>query len=402
MDKLSDKHQERINALKNLIRGFSITKDWLTTHIDSIVEFIEKRYKKPSSRSSYFSSVRSLAEALGLDAEIIERLSQLSTKYIQKYVDFKEKNKLSESEEKNIHSFVCYSSKREELLKKWLNKKDDLTLMYKMLIMSLLTLEPPKRTSDYLDIKLIDKLPKNPVEDNFLLVEDNGNCTLYLNKPAKRKKGEKTPMPPPFKLNEILSKIIILTLKEVPRKYLLADKRDNNSPMTISQFNHLTDHIYLHEHVRLNFVRTSYVAFVKKQQYDAGIQTIIATRMLHSLLISITHYNKLKVINDNCKLIGIPIIVFESGKYPIVLFKEKSKKIKSEPKEEIKPSKQPTGKLSIKVTKKSHEPEVEIKPTKQSIRNLATTATANAEKHYKLGTGQLVEDSEPEVESQAN
>ena len=195
-------HKKRIQALKNQMEGFKSTKKWLTKNMDSVIKFIETRYGDVlNSKSGYLSSVRSLAEVLDLDPKIIEKLSRISTEYSKEGQIEVQKGKLKERQATHIHSFVCYSSKRDELLDLWIqtinNRKSqkkeptigEMKLMYKMLIMSMLTLEPPKRTSDYLNVEILGALPKGKPKENFLLIEGY-QCTLYINVPAKATKAE--------------------------------------------------------------------------------------------------------------------------------------------------------------------------------------------------------------------
>ena len=112
----------------------------------------------------------------------------------------------------------------------------------------------------------------------------------------------------------------------------------------------LQDSIYLHQHVRVDFVRIAYATFVRSQNYDYNLKAKIDKRMLHSFLTAEQTYVKTEIV-DKHPLVGVPIVKLVDHEYPIVVFNghgaesdlddeletEYSSELDTEPKKKTKP-----------------------------------------------------------------
>lgn len=306
MNKITQVNQERIDTLqRNLITDMKINKSYFNQNIDSIIKTINTTYKKPSSRSSYFSSLAMISKALGAQ-KAYQTFSALATALTQEHQKAKMTGRMNSHESKNIRSFVNYSIHREICYNDWMNDKTNLMNMYRSLIMSMTTLYPPLRMSDYLNIELCTTPPPNSSQKNYLLydLKTSNKVSLVLNKPSKCTDKDRKKKAGTFLMNIILSTRIVDTIQQFPRKYLFSVEDKNNKltiPMKASTLYSIMDSVYSNNiKVRLDYIRKSYESYVVKQHFSENTAFLekISEKLFHDLDTARKYYSKSKIPNE--------------------------------------------------------------------------------------------------------
>jgi len=308
---ITEANEKRIKTLaKNTFKDMTLTKTWFNQNLDRIIKVIDEQYDKPSSRCSYYSTLAMVAQDLGGDNDkAYQRFSNLSTNYAVKHREIKETGSLSEGEQKNLHSYENYSIHREIMYEQWQQDKKNNQKMYRSLIMSLLTLYVPLRRSDYLNLKLVNELPKKPTDENFLLYYAGAyKCYLVLNSPSKCKEHELAFKAGTYPLNLMLSKRIIETITAFPRVYLFSTLQDPEEPMSEGSFYKILDGIYKTEVVRPAYVRIAYETFIAKNDFSTLFRKNISKLLLHDLTTAMSFYSRVKMKQEE-----------ENDKYSYVL-----------------------------------------------------------------------------------
>ena len=304
-------NKKRIRTLhKNTFQDMKFNKTWMNKNMKRIEETIETTYSKdkPSTKCSYYSSLAMLAQDLGGDDDkAYQRFSKLSTDYAVKHQAKRKTGELSEAEEKNIHSFENYSIHREIEYQKWQDDKKDETKMYRSLVMSLLTMYVPLRRSDYLNLKLVEELPKKSTKDNFLKYHTGSmKCSIVLNTPSKCKAHEIALKAGEYPFSLLLSKRIIETITAFPRTWLFSMIGKPKQAMTEGSFYCILDGIYKEQVVRPSYLRTAYETFVTRQAFSTTFRENISKLLLHDLTTAMKFYNrkniKIEAENDSYNL----------------------------------------------------------------------------------------------------
>jgi len=292
MQSLSDINRDRIKYIKlTLLPNFQATKTWMNKNVEQIIEKIEQQYKNPSTKASYLSSFSVLADELDA-SNAQKRLSEISTEYALEHRTSQETGIMTENESKNMHSFINYSIHREICYKNWHDDIRNVKKMNRALVMAMLTFYPPLRRSDYLDLIITRGLPKQKTNRNFLLIAEDGMCSIVLNSPAKTKEHEMAKKAGIKPLNNLLSARILETLKYFPRKYLFSSLTDADDPMSEQSFYRVLDSIYPNTNVRVDFLRKSYESFVEDQKFGTKFRNNISKLLLHNIETVVSFYIK--------------------------------------------------------------------------------------------------------------
>lgn len=339
MNQLSDINKNRIKYIKDtLLPDFKPNKAWMNRNFEEIVSKIEGQYTKPSTKAGYLSSFSVLADELdALKAK--KRFGDLSTEYALEHRESRETGILTANEKKNMHSFINYSIHREICYQDWKNDIRNNQKMYRFLAMAILTLYPPLRRSDYLDLIITKGLPKRKTDRNFLLIAEDGMCSIVLNSPAKTKEQEMAEKAGTKPLNSLLSARILETLKHFPRKYLFSSLTDADDPMSEQSFYRVLDSIYPDSKVRVDYLRKSYESFVEDQRFSTKFRRNISKLLLHNIDTVISFYIKEDLVQepennnykitialvdqDNQVVVKNTMVKDYQYRYPIVLVEEK-------------------------------------------------------------------------------
>ena len=176
------------------------------------------------------------------------------------------------------------------------------------LLLSLLILQPPVRTSFYTSCKIIRSKKDNNKINNFLLLSKRGkNSGKFIINHDKASNYKS------FHMNEELSKIIIEDTKLIellhysyekfPRTYLF---EKNNNKLSDQQLLMLLRRITNIDKININMMRSIYVSRIYKKNINYNSKIELANKMRHSAETAAIHYNKInesEFNNNNDELI---------------------------------------------------------------------------------------------------
>ena len=207
------------------------------------------------------------------------------------------KNLLDINEKENMRDYSYFTTILDNIDYKLITDYDK-HLEY--LLLSLLTYQPPLRTSYYTSSKIIRSKKENDKINNFLLISKRGkNSAKYIINKDKASNYKN------FNMNKELSKIIIEDTKLIellhysyekfPRTYLF---EKNNNKMTDQQLLTLLRRI-TNINVNINMMRSIYVTEHYKTNINYNSKIELANKMRHSAETAAIHYNKINESDFN-------------------------------------------------------------------------------------------------------
>lgn len=274
------KNLKRLNNDEE-IKNFNFLKN-----VDNILEKI-KDYK-PNTRRTYLISIVSLLKQEPKFASLYDKYYKLLMEYNK---ELKTNNTLTEKQSENWISQDEVLKKQKELMEiiPQIKKKITIKQYYSLLdlvILSLYTLQAPRRNLDYLKMNIINKYtPELSTENNYL--DLSSNTFIFRNFKTK-----KTYLDQVIKINDDLMNIIKIYLKHHPLKSNLKGKF--NIPFLVdidgNRFNNSND-----------ITRILNKIFEKK----------IGSSMLRNIYLTSKYSNKINDLQKDVKDMGTSVNVAE-------------------------------------------------------------------------------------------
>jgi len=286
MENISDSYQKKIQAMKNkYLPDMKYNKTYLNSNYKKMIGTLTEKYPNVATLSSYLVPLAVLSKELGAD-KAYKAFIDLGASKMREYQDVKKKGDLSANEIKHIHTFINYSIHREICYNDWASDIKHEKKMYRSLIMALITMYPPLRASDYIDLKIVKNTPRDK-NNNYLLIKD-GLCSIILNVPAKTKDEDLEFKAGTYRLNDLLSARIIESLQHFPRKELIE--------LDLPKVYQILNTIYPGKQVvRLSYMRTSYETFIRTQKFSYKFRELVSNRMLHDVTTADKIYDRVTI-----------------------------------------------------------------------------------------------------------
>lgn len=266
-----------------LLRSLKLT-DALDLFKDykAVIKFIDERYTNSSSRKAYYTSLILLAKHSALDVN----MDGHEAFYNRMMESAKESDKLQAQNKPKVASV--------KLDGRAVNRKDVLAVGQKVrdedlgspdsLLISMYSLTPPRRLSDYLDMKIyktLNAFDKAGDTGNSLLINTrNKYCILRVGDFKTHKTYGKWTK----KLTGVLFKVIVQSIKDHPRTYLFENtKGESYTSATFSKY--FTDIFKKHlgTGLSVNDLRHLYVTMVLAKNPSMHERQEVALQMGHSI-----------------------------------------------------------------------------------------------------------------------
>ena len=175
---------------------------------------------------------------------------------------------------------------------------------YQYLLLNLLVLQPPLRTSFYISAQFLRKISENDKTTNYIWINKKGSLKVYYivnnDKVSKTKTYAMNKNLNYIKLeNEKLISLINESYEKYPRKYLfeLEDKPITN-PTYLNWLRKITDV----KNINNDIMRSSYINWFYDNNKTLTKKESLSTSMRHSVLTAQRNY--LKVFDESEKITG--------------------------------------------------------------------------------------------------
>jgi len=294
-------HIDRFNWLYNYMEANyeNINKDdFIDINKRFLIEFIEenKSWGDSSKESFYFMIARYLYNKNNND-RYSKIYSEKGFELMQKTKIITEKNELDDKEKENYREYDYFINILEELPEPS-NLKDH----YKKLLLSLLILQPPLRTSYYNTAKLLSAVKDNDKKTNYIYLNRRGKPKAYYivnkDKASNYKIYSMDKTLNKIELSPELSLIINNSFIKYPRKYLfeLDDK-----PVSDTTLLNWLRKITKIDKINFDMMRSVYITWFYKNNKTFGARETLSRQMRHSQPTASKNY--LKVFDEEPNLI---------------------------------------------------------------------------------------------------
>ena len=266
-------------------------KDFIIKNKRSIVEIINNnpRWDLGSKEGLLFMVARFLhLNGYNKDSS---RYSQWGHEYTEKIADVTELNALDEKEMVNYREQSYFK----EILKNIDGDKiEDFKEHQQYLLLSMLVLQPPIRTSFYSSAKFITKEESNDKINNYIQFNRRGKTKAYyiVNKDkvsntklyAMNKKLSKIEL-----INDKLAQMLYDSFVKYPRKYLFENASKKISDNTVLEWLRIITKV---DKINIDIMRSSYITTFYKNNKTYKERNDLSKQMRHSITTAQKNYNK--------------------------------------------------------------------------------------------------------------
>ena len=319
--KWSIQHKKLYNMLYNFImkQNKNINEStFIIDNKDKLVEIINNSNYSNSTKESLFFMVARYLEINYIDDDKNIKLFKEAGYKITQIIKDKENDNIQDQKEQANYRHHNY----------FINILDSIDINtiqtkighYQYILLNMLVLQPPVRTSFYITCKFITNIKDNDKINNFVWICKNKvfyiinndkvlNTSIYqTNKKLSYVKIE----------DDKLCKLIIDSFEKYPRVYLL---EINDKPVTQPTYLNWLRKITDVKNINNDIMRSSYINWFYNKNITFAQKEHLAHQMRHSVLTSQKNY--LKVLNDDkilCtkqddKIISNEIISVDNKKY---------------------------------------------------------------------------------------
>ena len=299
-EKLYSMLYNHYKTIKQTIDEFTFIED-NKRFLKSIIEKNDK-WKNSTKESLYF-----------MVARYLENFDNKNVKYVKIYkqsgYDLMQLNRKKENDnlqdEKEIENYRSH-----DYFINLLNniKPDDIKTKighFQYLLLNMLVLQPPLRTSFYISAQFLRKILENDKTTNYIWINKKGSLKVYYivnnDKVSKTKNYSMNKNLNYIKIeNENLIKLINDSYEKYPRKYLF---EIDGKPITNSTYLNWLRKITDVKNINNDMIRSSYINWFYDNNKSLSEKEKLSTLMRHSVLTAQRNY--LKVIDENVKLDGI-------------------------------------------------------------------------------------------------
>jgi hypothetical protein len=289
-------HKEKVkNWFNNAeIKGASLEDlNWISKNHKKIAEFISEKPSDNTRKGHYSVLGTVMKDYLGSQEDNYQPYIDKSKRLQKKYEDNQENQKLTKKQVKNYVEWDDIINKRKELKEEFEKDVDNRKTMFKYLFISLQTYIPPLRRQEYLNMKIVNKIPTNK-DNNYLYYDSLDNkYTVIINKDKVSKKMGSATLPID---STTLTKLIKRTLTIFPRKYLISGLSDGDKPINKDVFTELLNEMFKKEKkkVAIGNYRSAYITKAwSNPKFSLKQKKELAKRMRHSIGIAELAYKKI-------------------------------------------------------------------------------------------------------------
>ena len=269
-------------------------------HLKSIIEKNDK-WGNSTKEQLYFMVARYLENFDGKNIKYVKIYKQLGYDLMQSNRQKENNNLQDEKEMENYRSHEYFINLLNNIKPEEIKTKIG---HYQYLLLNLLVLQPPLRTSFYITTQFLRKISENYKTTNYIWINKKGelkvNYIVNNDKVSKTKTYTMNKNLNYIKLdNEKLISLINESYEKFPRKYLFElDDKPITSPTYLNWLRKITDV----RNINNDIMRSSYINWFYDNNKSLADKEKLSTLMRHSVLTAQRNY--LKVIDESEKITG--------------------------------------------------------------------------------------------------
>ena len=290
-------HQKLKTTMKNYLEskeGSPLNEDTFIDEKKRVFSKIIENNPKwgDSNRMAFFFMISRYLDLKNPKDRYIKIYAQKGFDLQQKIEKHTGQNKLDGKELANYRDYDYFR----KILYNIPDEKDTLKTNYERLILSLMILQPPLRTSFYRTATFISNIKDNNKKNNFIYINKRGkkSITFIVNqdKATDYKVYKKNPSLSLIKVeSQELVDFIIDSLTRYPRKYLFENPSTKKSLDDNALLRKLRD-ITKIEKVNFQMMRSIYITWYHKNYKTYEDKKQLAFKMRHSVETASKNYNK--------------------------------------------------------------------------------------------------------------
>ena len=301
--------------VKSNIETYNMLKSYMTKKYNDIGDDFIIKYQRTldkivmdhsrwgnSSKSKIFYMISKYLQLHGENQRYMDHYKELGWKYREMVTEHEKNNTQSESEIKYYRDH--------EYLVKLLDAIDFQNIPtvkqhYEYLLLAMLILQPPVRTSFYSTAKFIRKKVDNDKNNNFIKINSRGTGDPVIQYIVNSDKVTDTKI---YNMNKDLSiipvedkrliNIIYTSYKALPRTYLF-EIIEKKKPLSNQQLTNYLRDITKSEGITFNMMRSSYVNYFYSKVVTTKDKEKLAHKMRHSINAASTNYFKVAPIQTS-------------------------------------------------------------------------------------------------------
>lgn len=267
-------------------------------HLKSIIEKNDK-WGNSTKEQLYFMVARYLENFDNKNVKYVKIYKQLGYDLMQSNRQKENDNLQDEKEIENYKSHEYFINLLNNI------KPDEIKTKighYQYLLLNLLVLQPPLRTSFYITAQFLRKISENDKTTNYIWINKKGSLKVYYivnnDKVSKTKTYAMNKNLNYIKLeNEKLISLINESYEKYPRKYLFElDEKPITNPTYLNWLRKITDV----KNINNDIMRSSYINWFYDNNKTLTKKESLSTSMRHSVLTAQRNY--LKVFDENDKV----------------------------------------------------------------------------------------------------
>lgn len=330
-------HEKKYKWLYNYIKEIypkANEDDYINTYKRQLLGIIQNNNKwgESSKEGLYFMIARWLERNETSNTRYIKTYQNEGWK-LKKHIDNREgKNELDEKEQENFRPRSYFIDILNEIKP---NEISNIIDHYKYLLLSLLTKQPPLRTSFYTSAKIIRTKADNDKINNFVLINRRGKIKAYYIVNKDKASNYKL-----YNMNKNLSTIEMVddsisqlindSYIKYPRNYLFEINKNPISQNTLLSWLRAITKV---NNINIDMMRASYISWFYENKLKFTDRDALSKQMRHSVSTAMKNYNKVfekETIDKN----HVQKLMDEINKYKYEIQQLKEKLSKYEVKDE--------------------------------------------------------------------
>jgi len=175
-------------------------------------------------------------------------------------------------------------------------KSMDFKQHIQFLILCLVTLQPPLRSSFFYTAQHISQKAQNNKEDNYIFLNAKTKAITYIVNNDKVSTSKYYSMRPNLKNIDVtdpfLKELLFYSFKTYPRTYLIQKSSSDNEPVAQATLLSYLRTVTSLSGIDVDIMRSSYITYIYKSQPNVEVKSKLADEMRHSLYAATVYYDK--------------------------------------------------------------------------------------------------------------